>query len=227
MWIHRPEQDPGQLRIVNEIAGGRVELIGIAAEHAGCVTLGIQRDQAVGVIWRMPLHTGQDPGAAVDDRRPGGIRARAGQVAGLVVTGHDQQRLSPVAVGPHPIHHGLHGVVEVDVLLDHAARPVAVAGPVHRAALETGEVDLASFSKLESLIPDHIKADLEQLKADIIAGKIQTKPGEYQNLSNFRETYPSRGSIHISSIRITILLGQNTFFLHDSKMPRNYPNQGT
>ena len=52
---------------------------------------------------------------------------------------------------------------------------VAVGGN-HQGTLETGEVDLAPFHELETIIPDHIKADLEQLKADIIASKIQTKP---------------------------------------------------
>jgi len=51
-------------------------------------------------------------------------------------------------------------------------------GGNHLGTLESGEIDLAPFYELESLIPDHIKADLEQIKADIIAGKIQTKPGE-------------------------------------------------
>jgi basic membrane protein A len=50
-------------------------------------------------------------------------------------------------------------------------------GGNHLGTLETGEVDLAPFYELESLIPDHIKADLEQIKAEIIAGEIQTKPG--------------------------------------------------
>jgi hypothetical protein len=31
---------------------------------------------------------------------------------------------------------------------------------------------------LEALIPEQIKADLEQIRVDIITGKIQTKPGE-------------------------------------------------
>ena len=44
--------------------------------------------------------------------------------------------------------------------------------------LETGELDLAPFYELEDIIPDHIKVDLEQIKVDIIAGKIHTKPGE-------------------------------------------------
>jgi basic membrane protein A len=51
-------------------------------------------------------------------------------------------------------------------------------GGNHLGTLESGEIDLAPFYELESLIPDHIKVDLEQIKTDIIAGEIQTKPGE-------------------------------------------------
>lgn len=49
-------------------------------------------------------------------------------------------------------------------------------GGYHLGTLESGEVGLAPFYELEFLIPDHIKTELEQLKVDIIAGKIQTKP---------------------------------------------------
>jgi basic membrane protein A len=52
-------------------------------------------------------------------------------------------------------------------------------GDTYFGTLETGEVDLAPYYELESLIPDQIKAEMEQLKADIIAGKIQTKADEY------------------------------------------------
>jgi WD40 repeat protein/basic membrane lipoprotein Med (substrate-binding protein (PBP1-ABC) superfamily)/DNA-binding SARP family transcriptional activator/energy-coupling factor transporter ATP-binding protein EcfA2 len=51
-------------------------------------------------------------------------------------------------------------------------------GGNHLGTLESGEVALALFYELEYIIPAHIKADLEQIKADIIAGKIQTKPEE-------------------------------------------------
>lgn len=36
--------------------------------------------------------------------------------------------------------------------------------------------DSGTNYRLESLIPDSVKAELEQIKADIIAGKIKTKP---------------------------------------------------
>ena len=44
------------------------------------------------------------------------------------------------------------------------------------ADLETGEVGLAPFLQLDSLVNDRVKADLEQIKADIISGKIETRP---------------------------------------------------
>jgi basic membrane protein A len=50
------------------------------------------------------------------------------------------------------------------------------AGGSQRGTLKSGEVALAPFHEMETIIPEHIKADLEQIKADIIAGKIQTKP---------------------------------------------------
>jgi WD40 repeat protein/basic membrane lipoprotein Med (substrate-binding protein (PBP1-ABC) superfamily)/DNA-binding SARP family transcriptional activator/energy-coupling factor transporter ATP-binding protein EcfA2 len=49
-------------------------------------------------------------------------------------------------------------------------------GGNHLGTLETGEVDLAPFYGLETIITEQIETDLEQIKADIIAGKIQTKP---------------------------------------------------
>jgi basic membrane protein A len=51
-------------------------------------------------------------------------------------------------------------------------------GGTYFGTLKTGEVDLAPFYDKEHLIPEQIKVDLEQIKADIIAGKILTKPGE-------------------------------------------------
>lgn len=51
-------------------------------------------------------------------------------------------------------------------------------GGTHLGTLETGEVGLAPFHELEAIIPEHIKSDLEQIKAEIIADVIQTKPGE-------------------------------------------------
>ena len=49
-------------------------------------------------------------------------------------------------------------------------------GGTHIGTLETGEVTLAPFHNLESLISAEVKADLEQIRKDIIVGKIKTKP---------------------------------------------------
>jgi basic membrane protein A len=49
-------------------------------------------------------------------------------------------------------------------------------GGIHIGTLETDEVGLAPAHKLDSLISLKVKADLEQIKKDIIAGKIKTKP---------------------------------------------------
>ena len=51
-------------------------------------------------------------------------------------------------------------------------------GGYHLGTLETGEIDLAPYYDEGELIPDRIKTELEKLKADIIAGKIQTKPNQ-------------------------------------------------
>jgi WD40 repeat protein len=50
------------------------------------------------------------------------------------------------------------------------------AGGIQVGTLESGEVSLAPFYQFDSLISPTVKAELEQIKADIIAGKIQTKP---------------------------------------------------
>jgi basic membrane protein A len=49
-------------------------------------------------------------------------------------------------------------------------------GGIHIGTLETGEVGLAPFYELDSLVSNEVKADLQQIKADIIEGKIKTKP---------------------------------------------------
>lgn len=49
-------------------------------------------------------------------------------------------------------------------------------GGIHIGSLASGEVSLAPFHRFDSLISTRVKAELEQIKADIIAGKIQTKP---------------------------------------------------
>ncbi len=91
------------------------------------------------MVLAVPLHPGEVPGSQVDDRHPGGIRTRTGQVAGLVVGGHHQQRLAPVGVGLDPVHHRLDGRREVEFLLDHATGVVVVARPVDGTPLDHQE----------------------------------------------------------------------------------------
>lgn len=67
----------------------------------------------------------------------------------------------------------------LDVSVVQAVRAIEegiFTGGIHVGTLETGEVGLAPFHEFDSLISDEVKADLEQLKKDIIAGKIKTKP---------------------------------------------------
>ncbi len=52
----------------------------------------------------------------------------------------------------------------------------AFTGGIHIGTLETGEVGLAPFHQFDSIISPKVKAELEQIRADIIAGKIKTKP---------------------------------------------------
>jgi basic membrane protein A len=49
-------------------------------------------------------------------------------------------------------------------------------GGEHIGTLETGEVGLAPFYEFDWLITDEVKAELEQIKYDIISGIIKTKP---------------------------------------------------
>ena len=67
--------------------------------------------------------------------------------------------------------------IDVSVLSAvQAIRTGTFSGGVHIGTLDNGGVDLAPYHNLEGLISPKVKADLEQIKADIIAGKIQTKP---------------------------------------------------
>jgi WD40 repeat protein/transcriptional regulator with XRE-family HTH domain len=50
------------------------------------------------------------------------------------------------------------------------------SGGEHVGTLETGEVSLAPFHEFDSLISGKVKADVEQIKKDIIAEDIKTKP---------------------------------------------------
>jgi basic membrane protein A len=49
-------------------------------------------------------------------------------------------------------------------------------GGTHLGTLENGGVRIASFHNLDELVSPMVKADLEQIKADILAGKIKTMP---------------------------------------------------
>jgi WD40 repeat protein/basic membrane lipoprotein Med (substrate-binding protein (PBP1-ABC) superfamily) len=49
-------------------------------------------------------------------------------------------------------------------------------GGTHTGTLETGEVEIAPFHELDPLISAKVKADLAQIRADIIAGRIKTRP---------------------------------------------------
>lgn len=66
-----------------------------------------------------------------------------------------------------------------DVSVLRAAKAVeegTFTGGIHLGTLETGEVGLAPFYQFASIISSKVKADLDQIKKDIIDGKIATKP---------------------------------------------------
>jgi basic membrane protein A and related proteins len=50
------------------------------------------------------------------------------------------------------------------------------AGGLHVSTLENGEIGIADFHQLASMVPDDVKAELDQIKTDIIAGNVKTKP---------------------------------------------------
>jgi basic membrane protein A len=49
-------------------------------------------------------------------------------------------------------------------------------GGTHLGTLATGEVSLSPFYQFDALISPEVKAELEQIRADIIAGRIKTRP---------------------------------------------------
>jgi len=66
-----------------------------------------------------------------------------------------------------------------DVSVVQAAKSIedgTFSGGIHVGTLETGEVGISPFHQLDALISTSIKADLEQIEVDIIAGKIKTRP---------------------------------------------------
>jgi basic membrane protein A len=52
----------------------------------------------------------------------------------------------------------------------------AFTGGIHVGALENGGVGISPFHNLDALVSPQVKAELEQIAADIIAGKITTRP---------------------------------------------------
>ncbi|MFU8771799.1 MAG: BMP family ABC transporter substrate-binding protein [Anaerolineales bacterium] len=52
-------------------------------------------------------------------------------------------------------------------------------GGLHLAHLENGGVGLAPYYELDALIPEQVKAELEQIKGEIIAGKLQTQLSDW------------------------------------------------
>jgi basic membrane protein A len=67
----------------------------------------------------------------------------------------------------------------MDVSVVSAVRSIVdgtFTGGAHEGTLANGGVSLASFHNLDSLVSPQVKADLEQIKQDISAGKIKTKP---------------------------------------------------
>ncbi len=66
-----------------------------------------------------------------------------------------------------------------DVSVIQVANAIAngtFTGGIHTGTLATGEVGISPFHDLDALISAKVKSDLEQIKADIIAGKIKTRP---------------------------------------------------
>lgn len=57
-----------------------------------------------------------------------------------------------------------------------AIRDSRFRGGTYSGTLESAEVGLSPFYRLDDLVPDQLKAELERLEDQIIAGKIQTRP---------------------------------------------------
>lgn len=68
---------------------------------------------------------------------------------------------------------------KLDVTVLDAVRAVdagTFTGGTHVANLESGGVDIAPFYNLSSMVPAEVQAELEAIRADIIAGNIATLP---------------------------------------------------
>lgn len=67
----------------------------------------------------------------------------------------------------------------VDVSIERAIQAIidgTFSGGTYTGTLESGEIGLSQFYRLDDLVPEQVKAELERIEVDIIAGKIQTKP---------------------------------------------------
>ncbi len=68
---------------------------------------------------------------------------------------------------------------KLDVTVVDAAKAVdggTFAGGIHVANLENGGVDIAPFYDLGSMVPSDVQAEIDGLRAEIIAGTLPTKP---------------------------------------------------
>jgi basic membrane protein A len=66
-----------------------------------------------------------------------------------------------------------------DVSIVQASKAIVMgtfSGGIHIGTLEMGEVGISPFYNFDAFISDQVKADLEQIVADINVGKIQTRP---------------------------------------------------
>jgi basic membrane protein A len=67
----------------------------------------------------------------------------------------------------------------LDLSVAAAAKAIAAGvfgGGTKLATLQNGQIGISPFHSFDSQVSDEIKADLEQITADIIAGTIKTKP---------------------------------------------------
>jgi WD40 repeat protein/basic membrane lipoprotein Med (substrate-binding protein (PBP1-ABC) superfamily)/DNA-binding SARP family transcriptional activator len=168
------------MRYYNQKYGAEVQLFGWdSAAHEGYIAGFMDEESGYEYAQRM-LEQGADI-----------IFPVAGSVTGygaLVAVGENQDAyaigvdLDYVELYPQFAEVLLTSVMKrYDISVIQAADALAegnFVGGNYNGTLKSGEVALAPFHELEAIIPDHIKADLEQIKADIIAGKIRTKPEE-------------------------------------------------
>ncbi|HTX78104.1 MAG TPA: BMP family ABC transporter substrate-binding protein, partial [Longilinea sp.] len=69
----------------------------------------------------------------------------------------------------------------ISVAVSDAAKAVAggsFKGGAYTGTLQNQGVRMSPFHNLDSKVPDALKAELTQLQADIISGKVSVKPGQ-------------------------------------------------